>query len=1062
MRNLLFLFAYLCFSSVASGQFQLKIPSGHLESIVRVEDTLYFWGENQVWRSTDWGETLEAWDTFKTDPLHGVAYAYHSGTYYNDEVSLSKTSLSFIRYGFRNTYNGGEKKYDIYDPRFKKTYSRSIFFNSPTKTDGFSDFSLFVSNTYYPYYTFGFIDEQGTNRGHTYKRLDNPYHPDSVITYKTYCQEHIIGYLRNQFRVLRLSDSTVFKLSTPTTIQFTQAEFWRIDQDHVGVFEKNTQFATIKIPDMSVVIKPYPVPFKTKYHNQDEVLFSDSINLNCYNITDGSLRQVQNLPANWQASDLYFLGSKYICFYSRANDSVKYTTDLGQTWSYIPQIKITSSQFNYMFDYRDSIYAIREGKLYTTPCNQATDLMKYRNDVSAITEPIFCGTNSPSDPYNCTSGPNAVFNNLGSTLVYKNLISNDFGVSWSELTHKKLFLDFSNNIIYGLDSIDNGTVHKSSDFGTTWVAIQRPTLNATLVHAFGFLAKGDTMVFNNYLSTDQGANWKLFVTNAFDTIYPNTSFKIVLNQITDSKVVVFSKGGIWDEFYLNFDGNIIQNIASGSGGVYPHLYNRFKNNFHFSSYTYQAQTNIPPYGKLQNAETNKPAAFYSTLPVSIAKCCGAGWKKIGISDHFLYDETTLYTLARHVIDTSSCQGTFDFRGITYQSGKDYILSQGTTCAIDTLLYIKKLPPERKTINLNLCQGDTLRFNSHVFVHQLGWQQTYYDTIPGQGPDCDSVITYQIASLPPVINNSTLLACQNQTIVFLGNTYTSDTIVFTPNVSDTICNSQLKTVLDFLPTTSSYTTNLHLCTGDSVLLYGKYMYPPFVLDTTLLNAPTTQPYCKQHIVICTEDLLRNDTLFSSPFTACTDSLFTYSGQTYSAPAFIPTQLNINALCGGTEYTPLTALPNIIDTLPGSAFCISTGIVWNGVFYNESTVVTYADPNTPCRYLVKPLVQLPCFTTDGFVHEMSAPSNNGDIPYTPTAEESVGIILAPNPASDYVILHASAEGVFTLQDQLSRILLNQNISTGQTDIPLSLVPNGIYSWRVMSLNGVFEGKLAVLRK
>jgi hypothetical protein len=1056
MRRSSLLLTILSFCCTAFGQFQLKVPGGHLESIARVEDTLYFWGENRIWRSTDWGETIHEWDAFNTDPFYGYTPCYHCSGSTHEGYSLSRTNNTFIKHD-QILSPTGHSRWEIYNPKFRKFHERTIPFHSRVKTDGFSDFNLCVTNTYRPSYTFSFMDEQGNDRNYTVQRYP-PYHQDSIITYKTYCNEHIIGYLQDQIRILSLSDSIVFSIVPSATINFNQAEFWNINKDQIGIFEKNTQFALMNIPDMSIVIKPYPVQFLSKYHHQNEILFSDSITLSSYNISDGIVRQVQNLPADWQSSDLYYLGSKYLCFYDRASGLINYTTNLGQTWSTKPDIGIYSNHFNFMFDYQDSIYAIREGKIYTTSCSKNTELMKYRNDISQINESIFCKPYLSNGTEKCSSGPIDYFNNFDSVLVYNNLISNDFGLSWSELLYKKLYLDFKHQTIYGLDSIKSGRVFRTRDLGASWDTIQN-YLPASPAILSGFLAKGDTILFNNYLSIDDGKTWDIFITNSVTYIYP---YSYILQEITDLHVVIIPiNANAHNGYQLDFDGNVIRDVNYNDR--YLGEYARFKNNYYFVNYHNEGHFGNKHSAIISLDGRYKPA-FFRPLPTSIDKCSNFGWNRFGISDHYLYEETFIYPLARNVIDTSSCKAQLDFRGVTYQSGQDYILSSGSICTIDTLLSIKKLPLEAKTIEVTLCSGDTLWVDGNAIVSSIYpfvTNQYITDTIPGQGLDCDTSVIYHVKGYPTVISNPKIYACQNQTIQYLGNAYTSDTSIFSPNLVDTTCNSQYKTLIDFLPTTLSDTMRLHLCATDSVLLFGKYHVPPFTLDTITLVSALNQSKCHQQIVICTENFPANDTLYSTQFMACADSIFTFSGQNYTPPAFIPTVSNVNTLCGGNFFTPLIAIPNTIDTLPITTFCASTGITWNGVFYTETTFVSFPDPSTPCSYIVKPLIQLPCFVANGNALEMVAPPNNSFIPNTFDKAENYSIMLLPNPASDFVTIQSALPGRLTLQDQLGRIVFVQPVNVGQVNFSVTGLPAGIYSWHIMTTRGVYEGRLVVVK-
>lgn len=77
MHNLYTLNALLIFCLTyciqTQAQFSLKIPGGKPSGLTRYEDTLYFWGENHVWKSTDWGESMKKVARLQTG---GYYYSY--------------------------------------------------------------------------------------------------------------------------------------------------------------------------------------------------------------------------------------------------------------------------------------------------------------------------------------------------------------------------------------------------------------------------------------------------------------------------------------------------------------------------------------------------------------------------------------------------------------------------------------------------------------------------------------------------------------------------------------------------------------------------------------------------------------------------------------------------------------------------------------------------------------------------------------------------------------------------------------------------------------------------
>ena len=124
-----FLLALVCCCTVQA-QFQLNIPGGKLEAVTRVEDTLYFWGEDWVWRSVDWGETLERVEPLETYPK---TFTYTSG--YNSSYHLYATVMesyashqSFVRRTKTDQYPMPYYSNDVFTPKYgsRKIYGGSF------------------------------------------------------------------------------------------------------------------------------------------------------------------------------------------------------------------------------------------------------------------------------------------------------------------------------------------------------------------------------------------------------------------------------------------------------------------------------------------------------------------------------------------------------------------------------------------------------------------------------------------------------------------------------------------------------------------------------------------------------------------------------------------------------------------------------------------------------------------------------------------------------------------------------------------------------------------------
>jgi hypothetical protein len=1036
MRTFILLFTLVFLPHLVSAQFQLKIPGGSIVGMDRQGDTLFFWGEDKVWMSMDWGQTMTETADLSTTYFNHKLPTYGSGggewlNSYKQYGDVFTASEAF------EAGNNRSVQWQGYSTHFRKKLTFDAYLG--LSNSGIINFGTpGVGSLRWRYNSIGplpthtdyiFLSEEGEEK--TFRRFHNTIeHPYG------YLNETIIGGRSTQIDLLSIIDTSVSTLQLFDPV--TKEKCSIIDSTRLLILTDSGRYYIVETESKTFAVEVHTTPFTRLYHFRNELLYHDSLSgvFTIMNLDSKATETLLGVDSLKNKMTVFFLGREYIGFFDPFRNTFRYTRDQGNTWFEIQRLDIVGHRFDHAFATSDSNYVISANRMFAASCASLDHVVTYVRNIDAP-EPI--------------SHLNTYIS--GTIMLQSRYISNDLGLNWKPIPYFETYLDFKTHRVYGLDTLAGGQYQLwvTSDGGDTWSQVNTPT--QTISHCRRLAALGDTLVLGSFISTNFGQTWQQMsgITGGhlIDWFHASESF---LYGLKNGNLVTF-----------DFSGNEVQDLNRRL-----HLYTFHSLYFKHSSSPFRRYPNniietsdlSPSNGQRFDFSANLESELVigSLQKITqITGCSPCTYLYYGTSNWVVSMlDNDIYPICNAVVDTSTCQSEVSYQNQQYPVG--YHIVSGDVCHPDTVLHvIQKLFPVKYTPTTYHCQGDTITLNGNVFTTNFS---ITVDTLNSLG-DCDTLVRTYHNFNPAELSGQTLRACPGQAIVFAGNTYLADTIAFTPVPYDTICFSQYRNIIDFLPVASTDTAMMSLCTSDSVLLYGKYRYPPFILDTAILTSSTNQHKCNLHIVICAEDFPNHDTLFTAPFTVCTDSLFTFAGQVYTAPAYVPTQLNINTLCGDWQYTPLITVPNTIDTLPVTTFCASTGIVWNGVFYDQTSKILYPNPSTPCHYYLKPLLQLNCFEANHFAHEMSAPPTKTEIPYIYTTDHLASILLAPNPASNQTTVYATARGEISFQDYLGRNVINQSIEQGQNSVALDRLPVGIYTWRSSGVNGITQGKLIVVK-
>jgi hypothetical protein len=668
--TLLFLFQYtIC------AQFNLTIPGGRISSVTRVEDTLYFWGEDYIWRSTDWGSTFTKVVPFVSFPDYQFGYTqgatlsivynvypwtnYHSFFYSVDYSSNSGINVN------RALYYYSPKHQTISNYSFSGSQVSPEFPFSGLKNNG-----LFVSlgNGY----NFKFITENGIKRNVNIGTTAIPF--SDLISYQTYRNGKIIGYRNNDLKIINLQDSTTTTIQVGNSIKLNKFEFQNIQNGNICLYNKDSSYYyLLNIETYSLTRHNHLVfPFTKGYFYENQFLYQKGDVCSVFNFSTGTLDVLNNATVNINNA-LYFMGRECIIVVRNSGKSFEITRDLGQTWVTHEDVAITSNRFNTIFDWNHNIYAVREGKLYKTECDSTNIVMEYVHDIGSEASPLLMSYPIPES--NCITH-NQVLNNLDSVLFCSQYRSIDLGKTWDTLPYEKFRFDYENKqiIAFGKNSNNSPYLYKSTDLGQTWQEINLPD---SLFYNFSpnFIFKGDTIIGGGYKNPD---------------------FIISINNGQSFENLIIQNANIYSELLYFHDAKIFSNVA-GAGFFVSHsineLYNANYSNGSGLLTFYKNRMGLTyfehPYVAHKQINTisvgaRKPINYNIVLNAMVLKDC-----QFGVTDNYLYQDTLIYKFANTKITLSTCEDSAQFQGIMYPLGQT--IYSGNSCLIDTVIEVKKLP-----------------------------------------------------------------------------------------------------------------------------------------------------------------------------------------------------------------------------------------------------------------------------------------------------------------------------------------------------------------------------------
>jgi hypothetical protein len=337
------------------------------------------------------------------------------------------------------------------------------------------------------------------------------------------------------------------------------------------------------------------------------------------------------------------------------------------------------------------------------------------------------------------------------------------------------------------------------------------------------------------------------------------------------------------------------------------------------------------------------------------------------------DTVVTYTLTLHPLQTRSedisfCSGgSVTIGGQVYdQAGTvlDTIPGQGGDCDTVVTYTLTLLPIQNRSEDISFCTGSSVTIGGQVY-DQSG---TVIDTIPGQGNDCDTVVTYTLTLLPIQTRSEDISFCPGGSVTIGGQVYDqSGTVIDTLPGQGNDCDTVVTYTLTLLPI-QTRSEDISFCPGGSVTIGGQvYDQSGTVIDTlpglgnacdtvvTYTLTLLTQPTRNESISFCPgESISLGGTNYTQPSTVILtlpsstggcDTMVTYTLQ-FSTPA--PSNLSITcpsaisiSVPGGSgavvDYADATAASDCL--CPGLDVSLSSGLPSGSNFPSGTSTVCY---------------------------------------------------------------------------------------------------------------------------
>ena len=236
------------------------------------------------------------------------------------------------------------------------------------------------------------------------------------------------------------------------------------------------------------------------------------------------------------------------------------------------------------------------------------------------------------------------------------------------------------------------------------------------------------------------------------------------------------------------------------------------------------------------------------------------------------------------------------------------------------------PIERVTVNISICNGDTLNFNGNL----LTLPGTYLDTLQSIF-GCDSIVTLNLVVYPNVVTNISATICSDETYSFDGQNLNVQGVYVDSLLTAFGCDSIVFLDLTVNPVQNT-TLDIVICEGDSYDFNGT----PETVQGVYVDTLLTYLNCDSIITLNLTVLPLSTAPL--PISICEGESYVFNSVTYTVSGiYIDTLVNFLG-CDSIVTLNLEVNPNK-DTVLDITICNNQTFDFNGLILN--TAGTYTD-------------------------------------------------------------------------------------------------------------------------
>ncbi len=293
-------------------------------------------------------------------------------------------------------------------------------------------------------------------------------------------------------------------------------------------------------------------------------------------------------------------------------------------------------------------------------------------------------------------------------------------------------------------------------------------------------------------------------------------------------------------------------------------------------------------------------------------------------DSIITTHLTILQNSNLVQTFSLCVGqTITVNGHVYSTTGIYIDTLINTVGCDSIIHTNLTINLSSfyTQNLTLCNGDSVIVNGHSYFSS----GIFIDTL-ANAAGCDSVVTTHLT----ILQNSSLVqyfsACEGQTIIVNGHTYSTTGIYVDTMINAVGCDSIIITNLTIIPTVF-YSQNFTRCDGDSVVVNGHSYFSSGVYIDTIVNGVGCNTIITTHLTV--NPFITKSNIIQ----LCEGECLIINGHSYNTTGVYIDTIKSQFTCDTIVSTNLTLFPKTSSTQQFK-ICEGESVDVNGHAYTAS--------------------------------------------------------------------------------------------------------------------------------